>query len=61
MKWNMYGSMLLSSIGAIGGCLYFIFFTDDNSFGTLFWLFAWVVLYLPLMGITRKELRKPLH
>ena len=58
MKWNMWKLMMLSSVSALCGCIYFIFNMNDNNFGVVFWLFAWMILYVPMMLLKKQDLRK---
>ena len=53
LKW-----MIVSSIGAICGCIYFLLNINDNSFGVIFWLFSWMVLYVPLMQLKKDRLKE---
>ena len=55
---NMLKLMIVSSISAVCGCVYFLFNVNDNNFGVVFWLFAWMVLYVPMMLIKRQDLKK---
>jgi len=54
---NMLRWMLVSSISAVIGCIYFLINIEDNNFGVVFWLFSWMVLYIPMMWIKKDKLR----